>query len=94
MDLIQNAPPQYCLTNEDRVALIAVDDRNKMVFRFSDLEVDAEQSIFEIIPELVCQISPNPEPHIDLSQFSIIEVLGLMTNYTFGWSVDLGQATD
>ena len=94
MDLIQNAHPKQRLTNEDRVALIAVDDCNKMVFRFSDLEVDAEQSIFEIIPELVCQILPNPETHIDLPQISILEVLDLMTNYTVGWSVDLGRATD
>lgn len=56
-----------------------------MVFRFSDLEVEAEQSIFEIIPEFVCQILPNPETQIDLPLFSILEVLDLMTNYTESW---------
>ena len=65
-----------------------------MVFRFSDLEVEAALSIFEIIPEFVCQILPNPETHIDLPLFSILEVLDLMTNYTVGLSVDLGLATD
>tara|TARA_A100001037_G_scaffold258994_1_gene246508 strand:+ start:473 stop:673 length:201 start_codon:yes stop_codon:yes gene_type:complete len=64
-----------------------------MVSSFSDLEVEARQCIFEIIPELVCQLLLNPEIHIDLLEFSILKVLDLMASYIVGWSDELSEQT-
>jgi hypothetical protein len=91
-DLIVTQHPDWRLSDDDKAMLIAIDDCNKLIFRLSDLETEAEQRLFEIIPELACQLMLSPDMPVDLPDFSILEVLDLMVNCTVGWSDNLGRS--
>jgi len=91
-DLIVTQHPDWRLSDDDKAMLIAIDDCNKLIFRLSDLDPEAEQRLFEIIPELACQLMLSPDMPVNLPDFSILEVLDLMVNCTVGWSDNLGRS--
>lgn len=72
--------------------LIAIDDCNMLIFHLSDLETEAEQRLFEIIPELACQLMLSSNMPVKLPDFPILEVLDLMVNCTVRWSENLGRS--